>query len=57
MHLVDEQAARYGDFDEIAMVGLVEGEWPERPRRNIFYSPGLLSALGVAVGEGLPRGG
>ena len=22
------------------------GEWPERPRRNIFYSPSLLKALG-----------
>ena len=46
VHLVDEHAARYGDFDEIAMVGLIAGEWPERPRRNIFYSPNLLSALG-----------
>jgi RecB family exonuclease len=46
VHLVDEYAARYGDFDEIVMVGLIEGEWPERPRRNIFYSPTLLSALG-----------
>ncbi len=46
VHLVDEHAARYGDFDEIAIVGLIEGEWPESPRRNIFYSPALLSALG-----------
>jgi RecB family exonuclease len=46
VHLVDEHAARYGDFDEIAMVGLIAGEWPERPRRNIFYSPNLLGALG-----------
>ncbi|MEO8255857.1 MAG: PD-(D/E)XK nuclease family protein [Acidobacteriota bacterium] len=46
MHLVDEHAARYGDFDAIALVGLIAGEWPERPRRNIFYSPNLLSALG-----------
>ena len=46
VQLVDDHAARYGDFDEIAIVGLIEGEWPERPRRNIFYSPTLLSALG-----------
>jgi RecB family exonuclease len=46
VHLVDEHAARYGNFDEIALVGLIEGEWPERPRRNIFYSPALLGALG-----------
>jgi RecB family exonuclease len=46
VHLVDEHAARYGDFDEVALVGLIEGDWPERPRRNIFYSPTLLGALG-----------
>jgi RecB family exonuclease len=46
LQLLDEQAARYGDFDDITIVGLVDGEWPERPRRNIFYSPGLLRALG-----------
>ena len=46
MHLLDAQAARFGDFDTITIVGLIEGEWPERPRRNIFYSPGVLSALG-----------
>src|SRR5205807_3037922 len=26
--------------------GLIEGEWPERPRRSIFYPPGLLAVLG-----------
>ena len=46
LHLVDAQAARYGHFDEVTLVGLIEGEWPERPRRNIFYPPGLLAALG-----------
>jgi RecB family exonuclease len=46
LQLVDEQAARYGDFDEIAIVGLVEGEWPERARRNIFYPSSLLNSLG-----------
>jgi RecB family exonuclease len=25
---------------------LIENEWPERPRRNIFYAPSLLKALG-----------
>jgi RecB family exonuclease len=44
--LVDEQAARYGSFDELVVVGLVENEWPERSRRNIFYGTGLLKALG-----------
>jgi RecB family exonuclease len=46
LHLVDDQAARYGEFTELAIVGLIEHEWPEAPRRNIFYSAGLLKALG-----------
>ena len=46
VHLIDDQAARYGDFEELTCVGLIEQEWPERPRRNIFYPPGLLRALG-----------
>ena len=46
LHLVDARAARYGDFAHVRIVGLVDGEWPERPRRNIFYPLSLLSALG-----------
>ncbi|MQA31665.1 MAG: hypothetical protein GEU82_17820, partial [Luteitalea sp.] len=46
VHLIDDQAARYGRFDDVTIVGLVESEWPERPRRNIFYPPSLLNALG-----------
>jgi RecB family exonuclease len=46
VHLVDDQAVRYGDFDDIAIVGVVEPDWPERPRRNIFYPPALLKSLG-----------
>ena len=46
MQLVDAQAARFGQFDAVHIVGLVEGEWPERTRRNIFYGSGLLSSLG-----------
>ena len=46
VHLVDDQAARYGDFDDMTLVGLVDSEWPERPRRSIFYPPSLLKALG-----------
>ena len=45
-HMVDDQAARYGEFEDITVVGLVEHEWPERPRRNIFYGAALLKALG-----------
>jgi RecB family exonuclease len=46
VNLVDDQAARYGDFDDIAIVGVVEADWPERPRRNIFYPPAVLKSLG-----------
>ena len=43
---LDDQAVRYGDFDDVAIVGVVDQDWPERPRRNIFYPPALLKALG-----------
>ena len=46
VQLLDDQAARYGDFADIAVVGLVETDWPEKPRRNIFYPPSLLRSLG-----------
>jgi RecB family exonuclease len=46
VHLLDDQAVRYADFDDIAIVGLVETDWPDKPRRNIFYPPALLKSLG-----------
>lgn len=46
VRLLDDQAARYGDIDDLTIVGLVESDWPEKPRRNIFYPPQLLKALG-----------
>ena len=46
VHLLDDQAARYGTFDDIAIVGVMEHEWPERPHRNIFYPASLLTRLG-----------
>jgi RecB family exonuclease len=46
VHVLDDQAARYGDFDDMAIVGVVDQDWPERPRRNIFYPPALLKSLG-----------
>jgi RecB family exonuclease len=45
VRLLDDQAARYGEFDDVTVVGLIETEWPDRPRRNIFYPPNLLKAL------------
>jgi RecB family exonuclease len=46
VQLADATAARYGDFDEIRIVGLVEPDWPERPARGIFYPAALLNQLG-----------
>src|SRR5690606_4257229 len=46
VHLVDAASARFGEFDDVFLVGLVETDWAERPRRNFFYSAGLLRSLG-----------
>ena len=46
VHLVDADSAPFGEFDFVQLAGLVDGEWPDRPRRNIFYSPAILRDLG-----------
>jgi RecB family exonuclease len=46
VHLVDDRAAGFGTFDDLTIVGIIEGEWPDRPRRNIFYSSAIMKALG-----------
>ncbi len=46
VHLLDTQAARYGEFDSVHLVGVIQREWPEAQRRNIFYPPSLLRDLG-----------
>lgn len=46
LHLIDAQAARYGDFDCVFLVGLVADDWPGGTARDIFYPPALLAALG-----------
>ena len=46
VHLLDDQAARYGEFDDVSIVGVIDADWPERPRRNVFYPPSLLKSLG-----------
>jgi RecB family exonuclease len=45
VHLLDDQAARYGEFDDVTVVGLIESDWPDRTRRNVFYPPSLLRTL------------
>ena len=46
VHVVDSASAPFGEFDLVQLAGLVEGEWPEPPRRDIFYSPAVLRELG-----------
>jgi RecB family exonuclease len=46
VHLVDADSAPFGEFDYVQLAGLVDGEWPEKPHRNIFYSPAILRDLG-----------
>lgn len=46
VHLVDAVAARFSEPDHAYLVGLVDTDWPERPRRSIFYASGLLKSLG-----------
>ncbi|MEW6321291.1 MAG: PD-(D/E)XK nuclease family protein [Acidobacteriota bacterium] len=48
LQIVDADAAPYGAFDDVQIVGLVDGEWPERPRRSVFYPASLLAALAPA---------
>jgi RecB family exonuclease len=45
VRVLDAQAARFADVDDVQLVGLVDGEWPERSRRSIFYPPFLLALL------------
>lgn len=46
--LVDAQAARYGTFDNLCLVGLVDGEWPDPARQSALYPASLLYQLGWA---------
>jgi len=46
VHVLDCASARFGDFDDVQLAGLVEGEWPDHTRRSIFYSPSVLRELG-----------
>ncbi len=44
--LVDAQAARYGVFDNLFLVGLVDREWPDAGRQSALYPAALLHPLG-----------
>ena len=45
LHIIDAQAARYADLADIQIVGVIAGEWPDRPRRNVLYPSSLLGQL------------
>ena len=55
LQLIDAGAVRYGVFDEIQILGLVDGEWPERTRRNVLYPSSLLALLEPAPGVSDPN--
>jgi ATP-dependent helicase/nuclease subunit B len=46
VELLDDQAARYGAFTTLSLVGLVEQDWPDRSKPNIFYPVRMLRSLG-----------
>ena len=46
VQLVGVQAALYGRFREMFIVGLVDGDWPPRPVRHVLYPASLLVPLG-----------
>ena len=56
MHVLDSASAPFGDFEHLLCAGLVDGEWPERPRRNIFYSSTILRELGWPAERGRADG-
>jgi RecB family exonuclease len=45
VRLLDAASAPYSDVDELRIVGLVEGDWPEPARRSIFYPASILSSM------------
>ena len=46
IRLVDAEAAKYGRFQVLYVVGLVHGEWATMPPRNVFYPTTILQQLG-----------
>lgn len=46
VHVLDAASAPFGSFDHVHVAGLVDGEWPDRQRRSIFYSAAILRDLG-----------
>lgn len=46
VQVVDAEAAGFGDFDVVLLLGLNDSEWPAPAERNIFYPLWLLREFG-----------
>ena len=51
IRILDAPSARFADLEDAQILGLVEGEWPERQRRNVFYPRSLVAQLEPARPE------
>ena len=56
IQLVDARTAAYGRYDDLFIIGLVDGEWPERPGRSVLYPSALLIPLGWPRERDILRG-
>ena len=56
IQLVDARTAAYGRYDDLFIIGLVDGEWPERPGRSVLYPSALLIPLGWPREHDILRG-
>ena len=56
IQLVDARTAAYGRYDDLFIMGLVDGEWPERPGRSVLYPSALLIPLGWPRERDILRG-
>lgn len=45
VRILDAQSARFADLEDVQILGLVDTEWPERRRRNVFYPRSLVAQL------------
>lgn len=45
VQLLGPEAARYGLFDDVQILGLVSGEWPEPARRTVLYPASLMQLI------------
>lgn len=43
--IVDAITARFGEFDDVQLMGLIDGEWPEAARSTVLYPASLLAPL------------